>query len=75
MKITNLMFSEVHGITVVELSVTLNMSIVPTGAVHLEYKFSEPLKESITLTSVSLSQFETYWEIIPDGCVLLKLTP
>ena len=49
------------------------MNIVQTGTVRLEFTFAEPLEESIAL--ISLNQFETYWEITPDGSVLLDLAP
>jgi len=71
--ITESMFSKNHGVIVLDLSGTQDMSIVRTGNVRLECTFADALTESITL--ISLSQFETYWEITPDGSVLLDLAP
>ena len=57
--ITDSMFSKNHGVIVLDLSGTQDMSIVRTGNVRLECTFADALTESITL--ISLSQFETYW--------------
>ena len=64
------MFSKTHGITVLDLSVTYDMSHVWTGRVHLECASSKALNESIA--QISLNQFKTYWEITLDGSVLLS---
>ena len=49
------------------------MNTVQTDTVFLDFTFAEPLEESIAL--VWLNYFETYWEITPDGSVLLDLAP
>jgi hypothetical protein len=67
------MFSKNHGIIVLDLSGTQDMSIVRTGNVRLECTFTDALTESITL--ISLSQFKTFWEVTLDGSVLLDLAP
>jgi hypothetical protein len=67
------MFAITHGIIVLYLSGTQDMSIVQTGNVPIECTVAKPLEESIVL--ISLNQFETYWEITPDGSVLLDLAP
>ena len=67
------MFAKTHGIIVLDLSGIQDMSIVRTGSVRLECTFADPLAESIAL--ISLNQFETYWEITPEGSVLLDLAP
>ena len=69
--ITNEIFSKNYGIILFDVSGTQNLSIVWTGTVHLHCTFAKPLTESIVL--ISLNQFETYWEVIPDGSVLLDL--
>jgi len=71
--ITEDMFAKTHGIIVLDLSGTQDMSIVRTGSVRLECTFTDPLAESIAL--ISLNQYETYWEITPEGSVLLDLAP
>jgi hypothetical protein len=71
--ITNSIFSKNHGVIILDLAGTQDMSIVRTGNVRLERTFADALTESIPL--ISLSQFETYWEITPDGSVLLSLAP
>jgi hypothetical protein len=71
--ITEEMFAKTHGIIVLDLSGTQDMSIVRTGTVRLECTFANPLAESIAL--ISLNQYETYWEITPEGSVLLDLAP
>ena len=67
------MFAKTPGIIVLDLSGTQDMSIVRTGSVRLECTFADPLAESIAL--ISLNQYETYWEITPEGSVLLDLAP
>ena len=62
-----------ENIIVSDLSGTQDMSIVGTATVRLEYTFANPLTESVAL--ISLNQFETCWEITPDGSVLLDLAP
>ena len=59
------MFPKNHGIIVLDLSSTQDMSIVRTGIVRLDFTFVEPLTETIALRL--LKQFETYLEITPDG--------
>jgi hypothetical protein len=71
--ITNPMFPKNHGLIVLHFLGTRDMSIVRTGNVRLECTFTDTLTESITL--ISLSQFERYWEITHDGSVLLYLAP
>jgi hypothetical protein len=71
--ITNSISSKNHGVIVSELSGTQDMSIVRTGNIRLECTFPNALNQSIT--QISLSQFEAYWEIIHDGSVLLDLAP
>ena len=39
------MFAKTHGVTVLDLSGTQDMTIVRTGTVRLEYTFAEPLEE------------------------------
>ena len=63
------MFSKNHIVIVLDLSGTKDMSIVRTGNVRLECTFAD------AITLISLSQFETYWEITPDSSVLLDLAP
>jgi hypothetical protein len=71
--ISDLMFSKNHGVIVLDLYGTQDMNIVRTENVRLECTFTDTLTESVTL--ISLSQFETYGEITPDGSVLLDLEP
>jgi hypothetical protein len=71
--ITDSIFSKTHGVIVLDLSGTQDLTVVRTGSVRLECTFADALTESITL--ISLCQFETYWEITPDGSVLLDLAP
>ena len=67
------MIAETHGIIVLNFSGTQDMNIVQTNTVRLGCTFFEPLEESITL--ISLNQFGTFTEIIPDASVLLDLVP
>ena len=55
------------------MSGTKDMTTVQTGTVRLQCTFAEPLAERIAL--ISVNQFETFWEIIRDGSVLLELAP
>jgi hypothetical protein len=71
--ITEDMFTKTHGIIVLDLSGTQDMSILRTVSVRLECTFVDTLAESIAL--MSLNKFETYWEITPEGSVLLYLAP
>ena len=71
--ITEEIFAKTQGIILLDLSGTQDMSIVRTGSVRFECTFADPLPESIAL--ISLNQFETYWEIIPKGSVLLDPAP
>ena len=52
------MFGKTHGIIILDLSVTQDMSIVRTSTVRLECTFADLLTESIAL--ISLNQFKTY---------------
>ena len=65
------MFAKIHGIIVLELSGTLDMSIVQTGRLCFDSTFAEPFPESIAL--ISLNQFEICWEFTTQGSFLLDL--
>jgi hypothetical protein len=51
--ITNSMFSKNHGVIILDLSGTQDMSIVRTENVRLECTFANALTESITLLSLN----------------------
>ena len=53
--ITDSMFSKNHGVIILDLSGTQDMSIVRTGNSRLECTFADALTKNITL--ISLSQF------------------
>ena len=59
------------GISVLNLPGTQDMTIVQTGAVRIECTFAESLKVSIVLPS--LNQILVFWDVTPDGSVLLDL--
>ena len=71
--ITDTMTAKNHGIIVLDLSGTQDMSIFRTRTVHLECTIAKPLTENVPL--ISLNQFETYWETIPNVSDLLDLAP
>ena len=65
------MFIKAHGMIALDLSDTQDVCSVQMGSVLLDCTFAEPLAESIVL--ISINQFSTYWEITPEGSVLLDL--
>ena len=67
------MFAKSYGIIVLDLSGTQDVTVVRMGTVHFECIIAEPLTGGVAL--ISLNQFPTYWEITPDGSIVLDLAP